>query len=110
MPSPASRGSVTARPRALTCSSSKAWAMLLIGPQGTALSSSSAIHSAVVRVRVTASIIGISTSRCRTRRVLVAKRGSLAHSAWPAASQKRVNWPLLPMASSMAPSFVWKSW
>ncbi len=84
--------------------------MSLIGPQGTALSSSSAIHSAVVRVRVTASICGISTSRCFTRSVLVAKRGSPAHSAWPAASQKRANWPLLPMASSIAPSCVRKSW
>ena len=85
------RGRLTARPRALTCGSSKACAIVLIGPHGTALSSSSVIHSAVVRVRVTASMAGISSARFCTRSVLVAKRGSLAHWGWPAAAQKRWN-------------------
>ena len=83
--------------------------MWLMGPQGTALSSSSAIHSAVGRLRVRSDISGISASRWMTRPALVAKRSSLAQSV-PAASQKRANWPSLPMASSMEPSAVGKSW
>jgi hypothetical protein len=53
---------------------------------------------------------GISSARCLTRAALLAKRGSAAHSAWPAISQKRANWPSLPMARIMSPSAVGKSW
>ncbi|MNU10074.1 hypothetical protein D3C72_2570170 [compost metagenome] len=60
------------RPRDCTCGSAYACAMLLIGPHGTELASSSATHSAVVRVRVSSIIIAISTLRLLTRPVLVA--------------------------------------
>ena len=37
------------RAQPTTCGSAKAWSMVLIGPQGTAMSSSSLIHCAVTR-------------------------------------------------------------
>jgi len=83
--------------------------MWLMGPQGTALFSSSRTHSAVLRVRVSAAIIGISVSRWMTRPAFCVKRSSLAQST-PATSQKRANCPSLPIASNMLPSCVGKSW
>ncbi|MCY1453471.1 hypothetical protein D9M71_704610 [compost metagenome] len=96
--------------RAITCGSAKTCDRSLIGPHGTLARSRISIHSAVVRITVAWRISGISTSRLATRALLVAKRSSSAHSAWPASSANLRNCPSLPTVRMKSPSAVGKSW
>jgi hypothetical protein len=70
----------------------------LIAPHGTVAASRLESQSDLDRCLITASSIGIKTSRFRTRSAFRAKRGSAARCEHPATPQKRANWPSLPTA------------
>ena len=99
-----------AMPRASIWGSANTWSIVFTGAQGTPAASRASIHAVVARVRVTASILGISRSRFRTRRALLAKPGSSSSSGSRAASQKRSNWRSLLAAMMMKPSLVGNTW
>ncbi|KAF5299039.1 hypothetical protein FQA39_LY19195 [Lamprigera yunnana] len=80
LPSPALRGVWMCRPRALTCGSSKAWAIVVDGPQGTALSSSSAIMGGGLLVFISGRIKSSRAWRWVMRSEFLMKRGSLAQA------------------------------
>ena len=97
-------------PRALTCSSSKAWAMVLIGPLGTPASSRIATHSLVVLCANTSLSIGTRTPRFCTRPAFLAKRSSVTKCLQPAAAQNLAYRLSLPHARMTLPSLVGNTW
>ena len=54
-------------PRCASCGSAATCAMSCTGPTGTPMPESTSTHSAVVFLRIAASMIGISSSRCSVR-------------------------------------------
>ena len=93
-----------------TCGSANTWSIVLIGPQGTPRGSSASSQSRCVRVRSPRRSSAPASRGARTRSALFAKRGSRAHSGFPAASQNFANCESLPTARIMCPSAHANAW
>ncbi len=107
---PSSRVRPICRPRARTWGSLNIWAMVLIGPQGTAAASKAATHAMVVRVFIGRARRAARSFRFSTRLRLLVKRWSLASSATPMMAQYSLNCRSVPTAMMMWPSAVSKVW
>ena len=83
-------------PSACTCGCAFTAAMSWMGEAGMPAASSSASHSALLRVAHRRSDSnGTITSRCAIRSLLVRKRGSVPHSGWPSTAAELGKQPVV---------------